>query len=199
MKCNYENNSDLTLQKNIETNSIESESSEPENSILLPPLPGICPTTGELVENGGFEEFKCELPKGWKTPTPCSVTRVTEPGHVHSGNSCVGLSNCTILTQKITSGIYPHCYYEFSFFAQDEGTQGSCTATVTFIKGGEEYPGGEIKIRSGDIPNCPRQFGYYSTITCKAPNYVTGVKIEFVVITRGCHKVNIDDVSFAAQ
>jgi len=160
MKSENDNNSELTLQIcNNDTVLIDCEANEIESENFSPH--SHCTATGELIKNGGMEEFKCGVPKGWHASNPCQVTRVTAPGRVHSGDSCVGLGNCVSLEQKIMCEIHHGCYFRFSFFAQDEGTNGSITATVTFLRGCEEIPGGEIVIRAQDIPNTPRQFGYY--------------------------------------
>lgn len=157
-----------------------------------------CHGLGELVYNGGMEEFECGVPTGWKASIPCDVCKVHSPGNVHSGCSSVGLRDCVKLSQKIYLG-KAHCFYQFSFFAQLEGSDANLVATITFLKEWQEIPGGKIVVRGEDIPNCPRQFGYYSTISCKAPWGATGAKIEFSVNANGCQTIIIDDVSFIAQ
>jgi hypothetical protein len=191
------NNSNLLAQQNCNggIEPTDAETTDTENR-LWPPM---CPETGELIRNGGMEEFEGGVPKYWKTTSPCSVTKVMKPGRVHSGDSCVGLCDMATLSQIIKKGITPNTFFRCSFFAQLEGTQACLVCTLTFLKGCEEIPGGSIKVRGEDIPNCLRQFGYYPFITCRAPWGVTGAKIEFHVKAKGCQQVNIDDVSCSAQ
>lgn len=156
-------------------------------------------TRGELVINGGMEEFDCGVPECWRTKAPCAVSQVTAPGRVHSGNSCVGLSDCAKLSQVITTGIRAHRFYRLSFCAQLQGTNAGLAAEIIFLRGHKEIAGGSITVRGQDIPNCPRQFGYYTLITSQAPRGVTGAIIEFSVNTNGCQCVCIDDVSCEEQ
>ncbi len=223
MKKNNDNNSDLTLQicsndsEAIDAKSFEEELYDAElygeelqeeevtdtnltdaDAQFLPTL-DFFSAREELIYNGGFEEFECGVPEGWKTLSPCAVSQVTAPGRVHSGNSCVGLSDCAKLRQIIKREIEANHCYQLSCFAQLQGTNAGFAVEVTFLKRHEEIAGGCILVRGQDIPNCQRQFGFYTLITSRAPRGVTGVIIEFSVNTTGCQCVCFDDVSFAEQ
>jgi len=220
MNENNDNNSDLTLQarsndsESYEVNFFEEnedlyevESSDEEladtqsldvSEQIRPPF-DLFSERGELVVNGGMEEFDCGVPEGWRATAQCAVSRVTAPGRVHSGESCVGLSDCVKLRQVIFTGIHAFRFYELSFCAQLQGTTAGLACEVTFLRGHHEIAGGSIFIRCHDIPNTPRQFGNYSFITSQAPRGVTGLVIEFSVNTNGCQCVGIDDVSCREQ
>lgn len=191
---NFDNNKDLTLQTSSDETEEKIESKDKETKMF----PIFCPERGNLVKNGSMEKFECGIPKGWKATIPCSVSKVTCPGHVHSGDSCAGLNDCAILKQKIDLDSNPSCFYKLAFYAQLEGVSGCLIATVTFLKGSEEILGGKIIVKGEDIPNCHRQFGYYTLITRKIPWGVKCAEIEFTVRCEGCQQINIDDVSCEA-
>jgi hypothetical protein len=155
-----------------------------------------CPSTGEMVVNGGMEVFTGTVPTGWTANNPALVSPVTAQGRVHSGNSAVNLEDEAILSQRIT-GINPGCFYEFSFFARGEGANVSLTATVTFTTPTGNVPGGTIFVRDQDIINSNRSFAYYRIITSAAPPNVTGAIISFDVEAQGEQSLDLDDVSFS--
>jgi hypothetical protein len=208
MNKSNDNNSDLTLQicsndsETYEENSFDEGLNETQltktNKLTGPPTDWFY-SRGELIVNGGMEEFECGVPEGWNATESCSISRVTAPGHVHSGDTCVGLSDYVKLKQEICTGIHASRFFQLSFFSQLQGTNAGLTCKVTFLKKRHKIAGGSICIRGQDIPNTPRQFGYYTLITSQAPRGVTGAIVEFSVNTSGSQCVCIDDVSFTEQ
>lgn len=208
MNKNNDNNSNLTLRicsddsESYEENSFDEEIIKTQltdaNELTKPPANWFY-SRGELIVNGGMEEFECGVPEGWKATEPCLISRVTAPGRVHSGESCVGLSDYVKLKQEICTGIHASRFFQLSFFAQLQGTNAGLTCKVTFLKKSHKIAGGSICIRGVDIPNTSRQFGYYTLITSPAPRGVTGAIVEFSVNTSGSQCVCIDDVSFTER
>ncbi|MFA9465272.1 MAG: hypothetical protein ACERKN_13390 [Velocimicrobium sp.] len=157
-----------------------------------------CSSTGELVENGGMEEFNNTVPTSWSANDVNLVSQITSDGRVHSGNSSVGLVDGAILTQQITTEITEGCFLQFSFFAQvATGVQAGVTATVNFLTSGGDVLGATITVRAQDIPNAQRIFSYYKAYTNAAPAGVTGVRIDFAVTAAGEQTLAIDDVFIA--
>jgi hypothetical protein len=164
-----------------------------------PPPNDPCRSMGEMVRNPGMERFTLGVPTNWTTTTPNLVSQNTSSGRVHSGLSAVNLRNGANLCQEI-SNIQGGCFYEFSFFANVEGSNVALTATVTFVTPrGTETQGALISIEAQDIPNSSRSFGYYKVITGAAPQNATRAMICFMVASSGNQSVNIDDVSFVAS
>ncbi|HKL94015.1 MAG TPA: hypothetical protein VJZ69_01880 [Clostridia bacterium] len=153
---------------------------------------------GEIVLNGGMEQFTDNVPTNWATTTPTAISEEDAQGRVHSGESSVNIGDGGILTQTIL-GINAGCYYDFSFFARGEGAQVGLIATVTFLTMGGDVPGGTISIRQQDIPTDNRNFAYYRISTTQAPVGVTGVRISFAVTADGEQSLDLDDVSLTVQ
>ena len=161
-----------------------------------PGPPGPCFSTGELVQNGGFEAFTGSVPDGW---TATGVTGQTSSnGTYHTGDSAVFINNGGSLSQTVR-GILPDRYYEFSFFANQKVGNPGIIATVTFLTPGGK-PGAVISVNAGQIPSAPSTFGYYRTITCKAPLFATSAVIQLSVPpTILLSSVFFDDVSFSGK
>ncbi|HBR03550.1 MAG TPA: hypothetical protein DD738_13180, partial [Ruminiclostridium sp.] len=157
-----------------------------------------CPSSGELVVNGGMEEFTGTVPTGWTSSTPTLISQATAQGRVHTGLSAVSLENGATLTQTITP-INPECFYEFSFFAKGEGSQVGFVATVYFLTPGGDVLGAMITAREQDVPDSNRNFSYYRALTSAAPNDATGVRIDFTVTAQGGQSLDLDNVSFGSQ
>ena len=153
-----------------------------------------CKSSGELLENGGMEQFVGNIPTGWSTTTPNLISRETASGRVHTGESAVVMPNGSDLSQIVP--VQGGCFYKLSFFAHGEGAQVGFTATVTFITGGT---GLEITVRRMDMPSGSREFGYYRGITILAPKGATEAEIKFVVTANGNQYMDLDDVSFFAR
>jgi hypothetical protein len=143
-----------------------------------------------------MELFTGDIPTNWTTTTPSFISKTTQQGRVHSGNSSVNLKNLAFLSQTITN-INPGCFYEFSFFAHGEGAEVGFTATVIFVTStGTIRDGASITVRQQDIPNRDRAFAYYRTVTAAAPTNVASAIISFSVTANGGQSLDIDDVSF---
>jgi hypothetical protein len=153
-----------------------------------------CMSSGELIINGGMEDFTGNIPTAWSTTTPNAISIDSESGHVHSGESAVAISNGGILFQTVP--INGGCCYELSFFAHGEGSQVGLTVTVTFDTGDE---GLKIIIRKQDLPNSNRDFGYYKGITVRAPDSAAMAVIRFEVNANGNQYLDLDDVSFTVK
>lgn len=158
-----------------------------------------CEGTGELVENGGMEDFTEDIPNDWDINDDELVSQETGQGLVHTGLSSVKLEDDAILTQLITEGISPGCFYQFSFFANSTGVQVNLTATVTFITTTVNVVGATIFIDEQDVSTSQRSFGYYRTLTSQAPANTTAIEIKFEVQSTGEQDVILDDVSLSIQ
>ena len=157
-----------------------------------------CRSIGEMVTNGGMEQFQNGVPVGWSTTDPAKVEQSTAQGRVHTGNSGVNLSDGGDLFQdiRITGG----CWFDFSFFARGQGAQVSVEATVTFRNDqGLNQNGLTILVRRQDMPNDNREFAYYRNITGQAPAGATTARLRFVVSAEGGQSMDLDDVSFAVN
>ena len=170
-----------------------------------PTGPQICPRTGEMVLNGGMEDFPDTgagdpaVPDSWTSITPTLVFQETASGAVHSGNSAVRLRDTAVLTQ-IIAGINAGCYYEFSFFAQGSSAQVGFTATVYFEVPGPDVLGGTITVRKNDIVNSSNSFAFFRIFTTQAPVGVTAARIDFVIdANASTQSLIVDDVSFGVQ
>lgn len=145
-----------------------------------------------------MEAFTGNVPTGWTTTTSSAVSKVTQQGLVHSGDSAVNLKDGANLSQNIA--ITGGCFYEFSFFAHGEGAQVAVTATVTFTNAqGLSVEGLRITVNAQDIPNSNRDFAYYRGITIQAPNNATNARITFSVTAEGSQSLDVDDVSFSSH
>ncbi|MDB8564224.1 hypothetical protein GMB70_05555 [Turicibacter sanguinis] len=155
-----------------------------------------CQSSGELLDNPGFESFTAaEVPTDW-TVTGTTASQISQ-GRVHSGQSAVRLSGNTTLTQTVDVSDDSRCYYEFSFFANAQGTGGPLTATVTFLP--SNVVGLTIPIRSGDLPTGESIFSYYRGITSQAPAGTEQIEVRFIYGNAGIEAVNIDDVSLSVD
>ena len=168
----------------------------------LPPCECICEcpceSTGELILNGGMEEFNVNIPSGWNTTTPTRVYRATDEGEVHSGNSAVGLRGNADLWQDVE--IVGGCYYELSFFAHANNQNLALNAMVIFISStNEQTPALYISIRERDLPTNNGDFGFYRGITTKAPQDAVKARIRFNETTNVNNSLTLDDVSFSVR
>lgn len=155
-----------------------------------------------------MELFSGNIPSAWLTSTPAAVSRATQPGRVHSGNSSVRLENGAHLRENVA--ILGERFYELSFFANAEGDRVAVAATVTFLnaQGQILQPASvqancnqalRIVVNGNDIPNAPRVFSYYRGITSLAPAGATTARIDFNVSAAHCQALFLDDVSLAAR
>ena len=157
-----------------------------------------CRSTGEMVLNGGMEQFTGSVPTNWNTNDAQRISRVTAQGRVHTGSSAVNLTNGGELWQdiRITGG----CYFDFSFFARGEGAQVAIEATVTFMNAqGDSQNGLTISIHSQNLTNDNREFAYYRGITGQAPAGATMARVRFAVTANGGQSADLDDVSFSTD
>ncbi len=157
-----------------------------------------CRSTGEMVLNGGMEQFTDSVPTNWNTNDAQRISRVTAQGRVHTGSSAVNLTNGGELWQdiRITGG----CYFDFSFFARGEGAQVAIEATVTFMNAqGDSQNGLTISIHSQNLTNDNREFAYYRGITGQAPAGATMARVRFAVTANGGQSADLDDVSFSTD
>ena len=157
-----------------------------------------CRSTGEMVLNGGMEQFTGSVPTNWNTNDAQRISRVTAQGRVHTGSSAVNLTNGGELWQdiRITGG----CYFDFSFFARGEGAQVAIEATVTFMNAqGDSQSGLTISIHSQNLTNDNREFAYYRGITGQAPAGATMARVRFAVTAEGGQSADLDDVSFSTD
>ena len=139
-----------------------------------------CRSTGEMVLNGGMEQFTGSVPTNWNTNDAQRISRVTAQGRVHTGSSAVNLTNGGELWQdiRITGG----CYFDFSFFARGEGAQVAIEATVTFMNAqGDSQSGLTISIHSQNLTND------------------TMARVRFAVTADGGQSADLDDVSFSTD
>lgn len=151
---------------------------------------------GELLTNPGFESFTvADIPDGWTITG--TVERQTNTGQVHSGTSSLRLSGGSTVAQTVDVSDNSRRYYEFSFFANANGTGGPLTATVTFLPSCQT--GLTIAIRSLDLPTGNGDFTYYRGITSQAPAGTNQVQVRFTYGTPGNDIVNIDDVSLSVD
>jgi len=142
-----------------------------------------------------MESFEGGIPVQWSTTTPSAVSRQTAVGMVHSGNSAVKLTGDANLRQDITE-IEEGGFYEFSFFALAEGSQGSLEASVIFKTEDSEEIGAIMAVRLADLPRGTGNYVYYRIVTIAAPVGVTKARISFEVSASEGQSINIDDVSF---
>lgn len=151
-----------------------------------------------MIVNGGMELFTNNIPNGWETTTPDSVSMEDAQGRVHSGNSSVNLTDGAILTQEVFD-IHSGCFYELSFFARGEGSQVGFTASVIFTTPSGSVTGAQITVNQQDMTNDNRDFAYYRAITAAAPDNVISAIIRFAVTANGEQSMDLDDVSFSVN
>ena len=161
-----------------------------------PGPPGPCCSTGELVENGGFEDFTGSVPDDW---TASGTTgKSTANGTYHTGFSSVFVNDGSSLSQTVY-GIKAGCHYEFSFFANQKTGNPGIVATVIFVTPGGTT-GATITVNAGQIPSAASNFGYYRVITSAAPLFATSAVIQLSVpATISSSSVYFDDVSFSGK
>ena len=157
-----------------------------------------CRSAGEMVLNGGMEQFTGSVPTNWNTTNAQKISQVTAQGRVHTGSSAVNLTDGGELWQdiRITGG----CYFDFSFFARGEGAQVAIEASVTFMNAqGGSQSGLTISIHSQNLTNDNREFAYYRGITGQAPAGATSARVRFAVTAAGGQSADLDDVSFSTD
>lgn len=153
-----------------------------------------CVSRGELVVNGGMEAFTTTIPNGWTVNTATLVSKETQQGRVHSGQSSVNLKNGAALKQEIP--ITGGCFYRLAFFARGEGAKVGLTARLVFHNGADTT-GLVITVRQQDLTNDNRDFAYFQGISSQAPANATSVRIEFSVTAEGGQSLDLDDVSLS--
>ena len=145
-----------------------------------------------------MEVFQNGVPAGWSTGNSQKVSQVTAQGRVHTGTSAVNLTDGGELWQDVP--VEGGCYFDFSFFSRGEGAQVAVEATVTFMGAGHPAENGlTISIRSQDLTNDNREFGYYRGITAQAPDWATTARLRFAVTANGSQSADLDDVSFSVD
>ena len=169
----------------------------------VPPEPPVececaCQSMGELIVNGGMEQFTLNVPTGWTAaPDQNDVSPVTQQGRVHSGNSAVNMTNGVNLSQTVPAEA--GCFYQLSFFAHGNGAQVGLIATVTFVTPSGSVNGLTITVQKMDLGDANRQFAYFRGITTKAPAETTSAIINFFVDATGGQSLDLDDVSFSVS
>lgn len=160
---------------------------------------GVCACSGgELLKNGGMEEFNKTVPVGWSMNNADLSDAEERPGRVHSGYSAVALKNGAVLTQSVhvTGG----CFYELSFFAKGACAGVQLEATVTFLDASDTAETAlKILVREQDLPNCCSCYAYYRGLTTKAPENAKQARITFKIEAEECSSALLDDVSFAVK
>ncbi|WP_312644259.1 hypothetical protein [Hydrogenoanaerobacterium sp.] len=171
----------------------------PEDQKLLDgkqvPVARAYPRAGEIIINGGMEQFYGNVPIGWTTTTPLAVEKKTSQGRVHSGNSSVNLGNGAHLVQTFED-VAGGNFYELSFYAHGEGEQAGLKAFVIYETDVGDVLGGCLTVRKQDMISGSRNFGYYRVLTSATPNNIKRLKLQFVVSSNEDHSVDLDDVSF---
>ena len=156
-----------------------------------------CKSRGELVKNGGFEEWAeggiTIRPVGWSVNG--FSERVSERGKVHTGRYSVQIPIESSFAQTIPIP-QEECFFEFSFFARSVSNNPGLRATLSFldVEGSLLPEGAIIFIERGDLPNVNGVFNYYRVITSQAPLNAVAVRIQFETIGAD-QLVIIDDVS----
>lgn len=160
---------------------------------------GVCACSGgELLKNGGMEEFNKTVPVGWSMNNADLSDAEERPGRVHSGYSAVALKNGAVLTQTVhvTGG----CFYELSFFAKGACAGVQLEATVTFLDASDTAETAlRILVREQELPNCCSCYAYYRGLTTKAPENAKQARITFKIEAEECSSALLDDISFAVK
>ncbi len=160
---------------------------------------GVCACSGgELLTNGGMEEFNKTVPVGWSMNNADLSDAEERPGRVHSGYAAVTLKDGAVLTQTVhvTGG----CFYELSFFAKGACAGVQLEATVTFLDATDTAETAlKILVRGQDLPNCCSCYAYYRGLTGKAPENAKQARITFKIEAEECASALLDDVSFAVK
>ena len=160
---------------------------------------GVCACSGgELLKNGGMEEFSKTVPVGWNMNDADLSDAEERQGRVHSGYSAVALKNGAVLTQTVhvTGG----CFYELSFFAKGACAGVQLEATVTFLDASDTAETAlRILVREQELPNCCSCYAYYRGLTTKAPENAKQARITFKIEAEECSSALLDDISFAVK
>lgn len=152
-----------------------------------------CESLGELLDGGDMESFTDNIPDGWHSTAPVFISKVTDLGRVHSGESAVNISDRGDIVQ--TFEIKGGCFYELSFFAQSVLNNAEIFAEIMFYTSTGPRLGGRLSVRSGDLPTGPKGYGYYKLLTDKSPQDASGVTISIIGGNYN-QSFDLDDVSF---
>ncbi|MCL2350920.1 MAG: collagen-like protein, partial [Firmicutes bacterium] len=156
---------------------------------------GICASKGELLKNGGMEEYITHIPAYWNSTTRGLISLTRQKECIHSGNYSVNLKDRASLAQTVL--IDGGCFYELSFFGHGDGALVAVEATVRFITPSRDQIGLRIAVNQQNIPNADRDFGHYKGITARAPADAYAAEIKFRVQANGNQSLYLDDVSFS--
>lgn len=155
--------------------------------------PGRCCCRGEMLRNGSMESFDKTVPIQWYTAAPSLISRTTDDGEVHTGDSAVKLKNGAVLTQRIalTDG---GCHI-LSFFALASGTRTGVTAKLDFLDGkGNRIAGTVVRAAPKKLPAKPHHFGMYQGVGV-APETAVFAEVCFTAETGADEYLILDDIS----